>query len=184
MRARYNIFLSLFCLLLFLAKIADAESSIGSVTGLPLPRFVSIKSNEANLRSGPAKHYPIKLSYHCRNYPMELIAEFENWRLLRDIDNTQGWVHKGLISGIRNVIVKNNHVLSRKQLPYEIPKAEMVLFRLPDEHSYPIVRVELGTVGRIKRCDLEWCKISIENYEAWIRKINLWGIYENDIIRK
>lgn len=154
----------------------------GSVTNLPLPRFVSLKANEVNLRSGPSSNYPIKLNYRCKNYPLQVVAEFDTWRMLRDSDGSQGWVHSSLISGKRYAVITNNIVTSA--LPYTIPCGEAILFKAPEEQSYPIARIEIGAIVMLKRCDEHWCNVKVEEYQGWVQKANLWGVQNDELITK
>jgi SH3-like domain-containing protein len=174
-----------FSVLIFTLCISQSsaveDKKIGPVTKLPLPRFASLKSNETNLRSGPAHHYPIKFTYKQKHYPIEIIAEFEHWRLLRDHDNEQGWVHQSLVSGVRYVMIKNNQVSAAK-MSYKIPLDQAIILRLPDETSYPIIRAEIGVMAKLKKCIEKWCQIELDSKRGWIKKSNLWGVYTNEII--
>ncbi|CAL7959732.1 hypothetical protein MIDIC_140056 [Alphaproteobacteria bacterium] len=159
---------------------ASNERQKGVVTGLAIPRFVTLKGKEANLRTGPGGEYQIKLTYKCKGYPVEIIAEFENWRMVRDINNNEGWLHEGLLSGIRNVIIKNN---KRKLdiLLYQVNKEETVLFRLPSERSHPLLRMEVGVVVKLRECRANaWCKVMVNGAKGWVQKENLWGVYSNE----
>ncbi|CAG7588601.1 MAG: SH3 domain-containing protein [Candidatus Midichloria sp.] len=150
---------------------------------LPIPRFVSIKSNEINLRSGPGNSYPIKFIYKFKNYPLEVIAEFEHWRLVKDNEGSQGWVHQSLLSGSRYALIKDNK-LTEKELKFQDLKNQAVIFRLPDEISHPILMAEIGVVAKIKKCLEYWCQIELEKKRGWIKKINLWGVYEHELFDK
>ncbi len=154
---------------------------VGKETGLPLPRFVILKSNKSNLRNGAGMKYAINWTYLKKGYPMEVIAEFENWRKLRDIDGTEGWINENLITGKRNVLIISNK-FEVNPTKYKLKQQEMFLFRYPDENSYPVVRVEFGVIGNIKKCDIDWCKIKVDKYTGWIRKANIWGVYKEEII--
>lgn len=159
-----------------------AAAEVGPVTGLPMPRFVALKSNETNLRKGPNVKYPISWNYKLKGYPMEVVAEFENWRKLRDHDGAEGWVHENLITGSRSVYIKSNSYLN-KPGDYPIVENELILFRYPDENSYPMIRAEVGVVAKLKSCNLEWCKVRLDDVSGWVRKANLWGVYENEEIK-
>lgn len=170
-----------FLLLFLLCPLVVFARESGSVTGLPLPRFITLKSNEVNLRKGPNSKYPISWTYQRKGYPMEVVAEFENWRKVRDVDNVEGWVHENLITGVRNVlIIDNKYRLENAE--YQKRKKELVIFRYPDETSFPMLRAEFGVTAKLKKCNLEWCKLKIEDISGWARKENLWGIYQEEII--
>ena len=136
---------------------------------LQIPRFVSIKSSEANIRTGPNVRYPIKWVFVKKNEPVEIVAEFEHWRKIRDKSGDEGWVHESMLSGKRNAII----IGDKKQIAFNKPSinASGVFFIEPE------VRVELLL------CNNKWCKISVENMKAWIDRSILWGIYKDEEIK-
>ena len=152
----------------YLSSLNLYASDIGSETGYKIPRFVSLKSNDANLRKGPSTNYPIVLKYTTNNLPIEIIDEYGQWRKIIDIDGNQGWLHKILIKGDRFAIInqKYNSLLQIKNKPQG--------------------RV-IGTIGKnnivkINKCFLDWCSISHKNRQGWVEKINLWGVYKYEKI--
>ena len=88
------------------SQVCNAE--IGKETGLEIPRYVSLKSDDANIRVGPSKNYPIEIKYIKKNYPLKVLDEYEEWRKVEDFNRNIGWIHKSLISGIRTGIVLSN----------------------------------------------------------------------------
>lgn len=172
--------ISLVIILCYCPSLAHGHE-LGPVTGLPIPRFVSLKSSEVNLRKGPNYKFPVEWNYKQKSYPMKLVAEFENWRKLRDEDGSEGWIHENLITGNRHAYVRSNIYKTKNQL-YLNHKSELVLFRYPDENSYPIVRMQIGVIGKLKKCHKEWCKIKIQNTSGWVLKQNLWGVTPDEII--
>lgn len=154
--------------------------AVGQVTGLKLPRFVSLKSAETNLRKGPGSRFPSKYVYHRKGYPMQVVAEFENWRKLRDHDGTEGWVHENLISGYRNALVISNAYRTANKV-YNKSVGELVLFRYPDETSYPMLRMQIGAIGKIKKCKQEWCLMKTEKGSGWVLKSNIWGVLQDEV---
>lgn len=166
---------------LLLTSNASVAKEVGQVTGLPIPRFIILKSQETNLRKGPNVRFPIVWTYTRKGYPMEIVAEFENWRKIRDIDGVQGWIHENLITGTRNVAIIGQTYKSTS-LSYKIKSNELILFRYPDETSYPISRAQFGVIGKLKQCQKEWCKVKFNDISAWVLKTNLWGVYPDEII--
>ena len=154
-----------FILLLLLSLNLHAKT--GSVTGLEIPRFVSLKSNEVNLRVGPSTNYPIELMYITKNLPVEVIDEFDAWRKIKDHMGTKGWLHKSLIQGDRFVLTgyKNNK--------------DVDLYTRPNGNI--IGTIKKNNILNVKNCILYWCKISKKNINGWILKKNIWGIYEFEI---
>ena len=149
-------------------------SSIGSVTGLTIPRFVTLKSRDINIRSGPGPKYPLRLNYKCKGYPVQVVAEFENWRLIKDHQGNEGWAHESLLASMSNVIVVNNAIENE-----QIIKDETLLFRMPNDKSHPIARVEFGAIVHIKRCIDNWCNVSLGRaHDGWIKRSSVWGVPE------
>ncbi len=122
--------------------------------------FVSLKSSEVNMRVGPGKEYPIIWIFMRANLPMLLIAEFDQWRKVRFVDNTEGWVHKNMISQKNTVIVSEDNVL---------------MYRYSST-SNPIARVEKNVVLRVLKRESNWVKVEINNMKGWIQKKSLWGV--------
>lgn len=157
------------------------KSNVGRVTGLPLPRFVSLKSQEVNFRSGPGYKYKIMFMFRCKGYPVEVVEEFEQWRMLKDINGNSGWIHENLISGVRNGIVVDNKESGVANKNNDKNEKIVLLLRLPNQASQPIARMEVGLVVKLKKCTNEWCKIILpNNMKGWLQKNNIWGVYTNE----
>ncbi len=156
-------------LILFFLISYNLYAKSGSVTGLEIPRFVSLKSNEVNLRVGPSTNYPIHLRYVTQNLPVEIIDEFETWRKTRDHMGTVGWLHKSLIKGDRYVLTgyKNDNVIK--------------LFNRPN--GKVIGEIKKNNILDLKRCVLFWCKVRYKKINGWILKENIWGIYNLEIYK-
>jgi len=143
----------------------------GSVSGLPLPRFVSLKSDRVNVRRGPDKDHEVVWVYTRPALPVEITAEFDNWRRIRDQEGAEGWVYHSLLSGRRTALVEAKH------------KGELVgLYAAPDVHSALMARLEPGVQGTIKRCTGGWCRLSGDGFDGWIEQSRLWGVYPNETI--
>lgn len=148
---------------------AAGELATGSVSGLPVPRFVSLKSDRVNVRSGPNKDQDVRWVYTHAGMPVEITAEFENWRRVRDWEGSEGWVYHSLLSGKRTAMV-----LSRT-------KDELVpLYESPDVESAVTARLQSGVLGALKSCDGSWCQFSGKGFEGYIRQERLWGAYPNE----
>lgn len=139
----------------------------GSVTNLPLPRFVSLKANEANLRRGPSLSHRIDWVLKRRGYPLEVIAEYGHWRRVRDIDGATGWIHYTLISGVRMALVADDMV---------------DLHRRATLSSGVVAQAEKGSVLRLLECARDWCRASAGGYKGWVEKRGLWGIYDGETL--
>ena len=150
------------------AGVAQAQG-VGSASGLPVPRFVSLKADKVNMHVGPAKTYETKWLYQRQGLPVEITAESENWRRIRDADGTEGWVYHSLLSGKRTgmVTAKNPHDL-------------IDIHAKPDLESAVTAKLERGVVATVKRCDNGWCSISGRGFDGWIQQARLWGVYPNE----
>jgi len=146
------------------ARAGAAE--VGPVTKLPLPRFVSLKASEGNVRRGPSLNHRIDWVYTHRHMPLEVTGEFGHWRRVRDRDGFGGWVHYSLLSGTRTVIVEED------LLP---------LHMTPDAAAPINARAEAGVVARLGACGVAWCRITAERYRGWVRKSALWGVRPDEI---
>lgn len=134
----------------------------GPKSGLPLPRFVSLGSNEVNMRVGPGLKYPITWVLTREGLPVEIVREFDAWREIRTKDGDQGWVHQSLLTGNRTAIV--DRYIRR-------------IHDSPSKDSRPLAEIEPGVVVEVKACEAEWCETEILNYDGWIEKDGLWGVY-------
>jgi len=168
--------------LFLLSFISGCFATEGAVTGLPVPRFVILKAHETNLRKGPHIKYPIVWTYKQRGYPLKVVAEFENWRKLQDIDGAEGWVHENLINGVRHAVIIKNEI-KRQDFPYSLPANEAIVFLHPDEYSYPVARTQLGVIGKVKKCHADWCQVKFTGAVGWVRKANHWGVFEEELLK-
>lgn len=134
-------------------------------TGLPVPRFVSLRSNEVNLRTGPGLNYPVDWVYVRRRMPVEIIAEFDTWRKIRDWQGTVGWVHQSLLDGERTAVIRGT-----VQQAHSEPR--------PDAGT--VVRLEPGVIVRLLECRPEWCRIGVKDFEGWLPRDAFWGAYPGE----
>jgi SH3-like domain-containing protein len=150
------------------AGLAQAQPA-GSASGLPVPRFVSLKADKVNMHVGPAKTYETKWLYQRQGLPVEITAESENWRRVRDSDGTEGWVYHSLLSGKRTgmVIAKT-------------PDDLIAVYDKADDKSAVTAKLERGVVGTVKRCNDNWCYFTGRGYEGWIQQVRLWGVYPGE----
>lgn len=139
---------------------------LGPETNLPLPRFVSLKSNEGNVRRGPSLSHRIDWVYLRRGMPLEVTAEYGHWRRVRDREGVGGWVHYALLSGTRTVLVEVD------RLP---------IYRQPDPSSTQVAFFEMGVIGHLGDCTIDWCEVSSGGYNGWAEKDALWGVLPDEI---
>ena len=157
--------ISIIILMLFLFISLNNYAKTGSVTGFELPRFVSLKSDDVNLRVGPSVNYPIKLKYIRKNLPIEIIDEFDVWRKIQDHENNIGWIHKSLIKGDRFILTDDKNV---KNI-YNRPNGKLVGV------------IKSNNIINLENCLIDWCYISHIDISGWISKDYIWGVYKNEI---
>ncbi|HAJ89499.1 MAG TPA: hypothetical protein DCM27_00560 [Rhodospirillaceae bacterium] len=170
----------LFCLLLtFMVLVpagnCHAESSPAPVaesaepdqsTGLPLPRFASLKSDNVYVRTGPSMDYPIKWIYKKEGLPVEILQEFDAWRKIKDPDGNIGWAHKILLSGKKTARITSDE----PAIAYDDTEMER-----------PVAKFEKGVIVGVDQCQKLMCRVHFAPYKGWIEKKYLWGVYGSDI---
>ncbi len=138
-------------------------------SGLPVPRFVSLKADRVTVRGGPDKDHDVSWIYTRVGWPVEITAEFENWRRIRDADGSEGWVYHSLLSGKRTGAVQ---MKSKTDLA--------TLHADPNDQSPVTAQLQVGVLGTVKRCTGAWCEISGQGFDGWIAQNELWGVYPNE----
>jgi SH3-like domain-containing protein len=154
-------------LLAFLV-FAGSASAAESETGQKLPRFVSLRSETVNLRVGPGENYPIEWVLTRKEMPVEIVREFEHWRMIHDWQGTEGWVHERMLTGKRAVVIKGGI---------------RTLHRLPEITSPAVARAEPGVMARLLECRAEWCRIDASDHTGWVQRGDLWGVYPNEVVQ-
>ncbi len=148
---------------------ALAQPAVGTASGLPVPRFVSLKTDKVVVRGGPNKNHDVKWLYQRAGLPVEITAEFETWRRIRDSDGTEGWVYHSLLSGRRTGVVISK------------VKDEVVpVYDSADPKGRVVAQLERGVQGAVKRCNAGWCKITGQGFDGWIQQDRLWGVYPDE----
>lgn len=140
----------------------------GPVTNLPMPRFVSLKADEANVRRGPGTTHRIDWVFKRRDMPLQVTGEFSHWRRVVDRDGAGGWVHYTLLSGVRTVMVERDLAPLRAR---------------PDTSAPVNAHVEAGVIARLGDCQPGWCRISADGYSGWIEQSALWGVAPGEVVR-
>ncbi len=141
----------------------------GTRSGRPLPRFASLRAAEVNVRTGPGVRYPVEWVFKRRSFPIEIVAEFDTWRKVRDWQGTVGWVHRSMLSGRRTVLVTG---LVR------------LLHSEPAAGAKTVARLEPGVVAELLRCEKSWCEIQAAGHSGWLRKGEFWGARAADGAKK
>ena len=153
------------------------HTSQSGASGLPLPRFVSLKSDRVNLRQGPGTDYPTAWIYSRAGLPVEVIEEYESWRKVRDAEGTTGWILSSLLSGRRTALV----------LPWELKSgaaAPQVTLRKNDsDRAGAVAMVEAGVIADVQKCDGTWCYVTIDSFRGYLEQAKLWGVYQREHIK-
>lgn len=136
-------------------------------TGLPIPRYASLRSSKVNLRAGPGIRYPVEWVYLRRGLPLMIVAEFDAWRKIRDWHGSVGWVHRSMLAGKRTVITT---------------AAEIILRRKPSPSAPAVARAKAGVIARVITCEGDWCRIQAGGISGWGRRSGLWGTLPNEQI--
>jgi SH3-like domain-containing protein len=147
----------------------SAKDIASSSSGLPVPRYVSLKSDHVNVRAGPTKDNDVAWVYTRSGLPVEITAEFENWRRVRDSEGAEGWVYHSLLSGRRTAVVT---MKSKDDLA---PLRESA-----DPMSVVTARLQAGVVAQVKKCSSNWCHVVGNGFDGWIEQPRLWGVYADE----
>jgi SH3-like domain-containing protein len=159
---------------------AGGDQSEGS--GLPLPRFASLKSDHVNVRGGPNKDHDVAWIYTRPALPVEITAEFENWRRIRDRDGSEGWVYHTLLSGRRTAYVARPKTQPATSRPAAAKsQSDLVPLHVSADSASPLrAMLEPGVLGTVKRCNGQWCRLTGAGFDGWIEQSRLWGVYPNE----
>ena len=150
------------------AQAGAAGVSTGA-SGLPIPRFVSLKASRVNVRIGPGEDYKIAWVFVRPGLPIEIIQEFETWRRIRDSDGTVGWVFQSLLSGKRNAVVA----------PWS-QGDPMPIRTSADANSAISAYLGPGVMAELDTCQNGWCRLSGTDFRGWIAQDQLWGVYPGE----
>lgn len=148
---------------------AQGQASARRGTGLPLPRFVSLKSGNVNVRRGPGQEYDLSFTFVRAGLPVEIVQEFDNWRKIRDADGSEGWVFGSLLSGERTAIVA----------PWE-KAGQFPAHSKADGAGSVVAYLQPRVVAQIQECTGTWCLLKGDGYEGWIEQSRLWGVYPEE----
>lgn len=145
-----------------------------AVQKLPLPRFASLRSSKVNMHVGPGRDFPVEWTFQRQGLPVEIIAEFDTWRQIRDMEGTMGWVHKSLLTGKRTAVITS---LAKHEISKEQPLTE-ALRKTASQDAAVVVYVQKGVITKLKQCKGDWCHVDVKGYDGWIRRSDIWGVYQ------
>jgi len=157
-----------------LGSVLGSVLGLGAKSGLPVPRFVSLKPDRVNVRSGPARDHDVTWIYTRAGLPVEITAESENWRRIRDWEGSEGWVYHSMLSGRRTGVVKAKE-----------PKGLVPLFAKGDAATDVVAQLQSGVLGWVKKCAGGWCRFTGQgatgqSFDGYIAQERLWGVYPKE----
>jgi SH3-like domain-containing protein len=151
-----------------LAILMAASAASAAEKELPTPRFVALRADKVNVRTGPGDQYPIEWVFTRKDLPVEILAEFEHWRKIRDSQGTEGWVHQRMVTGKRSVLVQG-----------EVRE----LHGGPAKDSEVVARAEPGVVAKLIECRDAWCRVEASGVKGWLRRGEFWGVYPDEVVQ-
>jgi SH3-like domain-containing protein len=150
---------------------AAGEAAVGPRSGLPMPRFVSLKPDRVNVRGGPTRDHEVTFVYTRPGLPVEITAESDNWRRIRDWEGSEGWVYHSLLSGRRTAVV----------MPKD--KTRLVSLHQKADAAMPVTaQLQAGVLAAVRRCTGSWCHITGPGFDGWAVQEQLWGVYPNETV--
>ncbi len=156
-------------LALAVAATAGAQEppvELGPETNLPLPRYVSLRAGEVNVRRGPGLEYRIDWVFRRSGLPVRVVDEYGNWRRIADSDDAGGWVYHALLTGRRMALVTAPEVTFRAK---------------PAGTAEPTARAEQGVVAHLLQCRADWCEVEARGTEGWVPKSTIWGVEADEV---
>lgn len=154
------------CTLIFTIPAIADNGKRGPVTNLPIPRFVSLKASEGNVRRGPSLTHRVDWILKLRHMPLQVVAEHGHWRKVLDFEGAGGWIHYSLLSGARTILVQQDSV---DILNYPVP------------NTLINAKLERNVLAWVTACEPQWCEISADGYKGWALKTALWGVSSEEV---
>ena len=189
----HHCFVLIFLLFLILAPHNAIKSSALAQTvgasGLPLPRFVSLKSKRVNMRIGPGRDYQVQWLYIRKNLPMEIIQEYGNWRKVRDPNGVEGWILHSLLSGSRAAIIAPWDMNPDEKPAMRVAPPTINMYKSKSKGADVIARLEAGSLAKIMNCRNDWCRLLVaidrdNQISGYVSQTMLWGVYPDEKIEK
>lgn len=149
-----------------LTDVAASETKRGPVTNLPMPRFVSMKAAEGNVRRGPSLTHRVDWVFKHENMPLKIVAEYGHWRRVQDAEGQGGWMHYSLLSGARYVLVREEKIS---------------LYLTPNDAASTQAYAQRGALLRLGSCVQEYCELSAQGADGWAKKTDIWGVAASEL---
>ena len=151
----------------FMATAQEAKLTVRG-SGFPVPRFVSLKFSEANLRTGPGREYPVLWQYRQVGLPLLVDAEFGVWRKVRDADGTTGWMHQAGVSLRRMAFVH---------------KGLTKIYQKDNSKSNVVAVAEKNSLLELVSCPKNWCRVTTDTVKGWVQRTAIWGVLKDENLK-
>jgi SH3-like domain-containing protein len=158
-------------------KVGDITASIDQApvqlgpSGFPIPRFLTLKANKVNVRKGPSSDHAVAWVFQRKGLPVEVIAEFENWRKIRDSEGQEGWILQQMLSGRRFAMAQDWN------------KQRNLALRVDASGTAGVIAVlRPGVLTQVESCTGEWCYVTVDDHEGYALQTELWGVYPGEVV--
>jgi SH3-like domain-containing protein len=152
---------------LLLAALALLTATSSRAAEEKLPHFASLRVDEVNLRAGPGERYPVEWVFERKGWPVEVLAQFDVWRKVRDSDGTEGWVHQRMLTAARSVVVEGG---------------TRTLRAVPEATATAVAKAEPGVIARLIECRAAWCRVEAQGLKGWLQRSEIWGVFPNETV--
>jgi SH3-like domain-containing protein len=152
------------------ASIDAAPTQLGE-SGFPIPRFVSLKANKVNVRKGPSSDHAVAWVFQRKGLPVEVIAESDNWRKIRDAEGQEGWILQQMLSGRRFALAPN-----------WLKQGKLALYESEASNSYKVALLSPGVLTQVETCNGDWCYVTVDDYEGYVKQTEVWGVYPGEVV--
>jgi SH3-like domain-containing protein len=152
------------------ASLDQAPVQLGP-SGFPIPRFLTLKANKVNVRKGPSSSHEVAWVFQRKGMPVEVTAEFENWRKIRDSEGQEGWILQQMLSGRRFAMA-----------PDWNKEKSVALHDGDTARSATIAKLSPGAIAQVESCSGTWCYLATDDYEGYALQTELWGVYPGEVV--
>ena len=133
-------------------------------SGQPVPRWLSLKSDEVRARQGPGLDYRIMWEYQVSSLPVQVIAETTEWRKICDPDGAVAWVHRSVVSSRRSV--------------FNASAEEIAIHSGRSTTSSVRARLSPRSLVAVDECEEGWCEVRIGRMRGWVQQRAVFGAQE------
>jgi SH3-like domain-containing protein len=144
------------------AQTANEATDRKTPSGLPVPRYVSLKFGVVNARGGPGDDYKLLWVYHVRDLPLQVVAETEDWRRVCDPDGQVAWVHRRTVTERRTVLLEQ--------------AGDLLLRKRPDAAAAASATLVSHALADLDECKGGWCRLRVGHAGGWAPASVLWGV--------